>query len=108
MLSPRSQLLPTSQTCSHAVQILPKGSLVSLPAMGASNDAKRCTFLAPRTRLLRILLKQSDESFVTEDRGLSRREFLARASASALAASSGYTGGKSMTERKEGLTNELL
>jgi len=76
--------------------------------MGASNDAKRCTFLAPRTRLLRILLKQSDESFVTEDRGLSRREFLARASASALAASSGYTGGKSMTERKEASTNELL
>src|SRR5215469_15216983 len=73
-----------------------------------STDAKRCTFFAQRTRLLRILLKLSDESSVTESRGLSRREFFALASASALVATAGCVGEKSMTERKEALTNELL
>ena len=73
-----------------------------------STDAKRCTFFAQRTRLLRILLKLADESSVTESRGLSRREFFALASASALVATAGCVGEKSMTERKEALTNELL
>ncbi len=52
--------------------------------------------------------KQLEESCVTEIRGLSRREFIALASASALAATAGYRGEKSMTERKEASTNELV
>ena len=67
-----------------------------------------CTFCAPGTRLLRVNLKQSTESSVTENRGLSRREFIALASASALAATASCRSEKSMTERKEVTTNELL
>jgi mandelamide amidase len=52
--------------------------------------------------------KQSEESSVTENHGLSRREFITLASASALAATAGCRGEKSMTERKEPSTNELV
>ena len=45
---------------------------------------------------------------MAENRGLSRREFIALASASALAATIGSRGEKSMMERKEASTNELL
>jgi hypothetical protein len=52
--------------------------------------------------------KQSEDSCVKEIRGLSRREFIALASASALVATAGCRGEKSMTERKEASTNELV
>jgi indoleacetamide hydrolase len=45
---------------------------------------------------------------MAENRGLSRREFMALASASALAAATSCRGEKSMTERNQALTNELL
>ena len=53
-------------------------------------------------------IKKSEQSALTEKRGLSRREFIALASASALVATIGCRGEKSMTERKEAPTNELL
>jgi hypothetical protein len=42
------------------------------------------------------------------NRGLSRREFIALASASALAATAGCRNEKPITKRKEASTNELL
>jgi indoleacetamide hydrolase len=52
--------------------------------------------------------KQSEDSCVREIRELSRREFIALASASALVATAGCRGEKSMTQRKEASTNELV
>jgi len=52
--------------------------------------------------------KQSGGSCVREIRELSRREFIALASASALVATAGCRGEKSMTQRKEASTNELV
>jgi indoleacetamide hydrolase len=52
--------------------------------------------------------KQSEESSVTENRGLSRRQFIALTSVSALAVTAGSRSEKSMTERKEASTNELV
>jgi indoleacetamide hydrolase len=54
------------------------------------------------------LYKTIEESSVTENRGLSRREFIALASASALAATAACTDEKSITERKEASTTELV
>jgi indoleacetamide hydrolase len=51
--------------------------------------------------------KQSEQFSVTENRGLSRREFIALASASALAATARRSE-KSTTERKEASTNESV
>jgi hypothetical protein len=45
---------------------------------------------------------------MTQDRGLSRREFVALASASAAAAAVGGSGQKAMTERREATTNDLV
>ena len=45
---------------------------------------------------------------MAENHGLSRREFIVLASASALVATTGSKGEKSIMERKEASTNELL
>jgi indoleacetamide hydrolase len=52
--------------------------------------------------------KQSEESGMTEVHGLSRREFIALASASAAAVAVGRRGEKPMTERKEASKSELV
>ena len=45
---------------------------------------------------------------MTQGRGLSRREFVALASASAAATAVGWRGQKAMAERKEVTTNDLV
>src|ERR1700758_1221785 len=67
-----------------------------------------CTFCVAGTRLLRVNLEESKESSVTEKGGLSRREFIALASASALATTAGCRDEKSKAEHEETSTNELL
>jgi hypothetical protein len=50
----------------------------------------------------------TEQSAVIENRGLSRREFIALASVSALAVATGSTTEKAMTERKEASPDQLL
>ena len=50
----------------------------------------------------------TEQSALMQNRGLSRREFIALASVSALTVATGSTSEKGMTDRKEASTNELM